>query len=127
MILVSERKAIAEVLTGAGIRTVAHVPTRPEPPIAFVVPGSPYLEGGDTFGQKTLRLDMWIVAGQGDNDSLSDALDALIVTALAALEADDLTVENVSQPIAWQPSTGGEYLVAVIGIRTEISTPTPSA
>lgn len=119
----AERTAVADTLTAADFAAVDHVPARPIPPLAMVVPGSPYLEGGDTFGGKTMRLDVWIIAGQGDTAALSDALDDQIVRAVAALEADDLHVENVSQPIQWQPASGSTYLVAIIGVRLDVHPP----
>ena len=120
-----ERTEVATLLGGAGFTAFDHVPSRPIPPFAMVVPGSPYLEGGDTFGGKTLRFDVWVIAGQGDTSALSDALDDQIVTAIAALEADDLHVESVSQPIEWKPSTGGTFLATVIGTALEVTPPTP--
>ncbi len=122
--LKAERQTIADLLSASDITATAHVPARPVAPLAMVLPGSPYLEGGDTFGAKTLRLDVWLVlSAQGDNEALSDAIDERVEAAVAALEADDLAVENVGQPIEWRPEGGAAFLVVIIAIRTEINYP----
>lgn len=123
MNLAEERQAVAELLTAGGVRAVAHVPSKPTPPLAMVVPGSPYLSAAETFGgSKALRLDVWLVIGTATgNAALTDALDAEIVKALAILEADEWLIEDV-QIDQWQPAASAiEYPVAIIGIRTTIT------
>lgn len=121
--LKAERAAVAELLTAGGITGLDHVPANPVAPVALVVPGSPYLEGGDTFGEKTIRFDVWIIAGRGDNAGLSDALDDLIGTAVTTLEAEDVHVESVGQPITYQPANGAAYLAAILSTRLDVRPP----
>lgn len=122
MNLKAERSAMAAALTRAEFTAFDHVPARPVGPFAMVVPGSPYFEDGDTFGTGTVRLDVWIVAGQGDTAALADALDEQIDRAVNALAADEYHVETVGQPIEWRPSSGGVHLVAILTTRTTITT-----
>ncbi|MBZ4485965.1 hypothetical protein LQ938_09700 [Microbacterium sp. cx-55] len=123
MNLKAEREAIATTLAaGSGLTAFAFVPANPIPPLAMVLPGSPYLEGGDVYGSKTLRADVWLVLpGLGDNQTQSDSLDTHIEAAVAALEDDDLAIENVGQPIEWKPDAGGMHLVSIISISTQIA------
>lgn len=120
MNLAAERKAVADLLTAGGVRAVAYVPTKPTPPLAMVVPGSPYLSAAEDFGgSRTLRLDVWLVIGAAaDNAKLSDAVDQRISDALAILE-DEWLLDDV-QVDQWETADGSKYLVAIIGIRSDI-------
>ena len=123
MSLRDERTAVAESLTAAGLRGVDHVPGRITPPIAMVVPGSPYLESsGQPFGSKTLRLDVWLVVGAGDNAVIANRLDEHIAIAVEALEDADWLIENVAQPFPYAPQ-GGEFLTSIVSIRGYINNP----
>ncbi|MGF6821180.1 hypothetical protein M2317_000066 [Microbacterium sp. ZKA21] len=122
MNLAEERKAVADLLNAGGVRAATHVPSDPKPPLAMVVPGSPYLAAADTFGgSRTLRLDVWLVAGTATNNAaLTDTLDARIAEAIAILDADEWLLEDV-QIDQWEPASGGKFPVAILGIQTTIT------
>ncbi|MFJ2544391.1 hypothetical protein [Microbacterium sp. NPDC087589] len=122
MNLTEERQAVADLLTAGGIRAITHVPGKVTPPFAMTLPGSPYLSAAETFGgSKTFRLDVWLVEGVATgNAALAEAMDARIAQTLSILEADEWLVEDV-QIDQWEPSAGGKFPVAIIGIRTTIT------
>jgi len=123
--ITAEREAVAALIARDDRPAVAFVPAPVSPPLAMVLPGSPYLEGGETFGSKTLRIDVWLVyPGATDNAATGSALDTEITRTVAALEADDIFVESVEAPALWQPNSGGSFLYTVISARLEISSPT---
>ena len=122
--LKDERTDVAQMLAAAGLTAYAAVPDRVVPPLAMVVPGSPYLEDGQTIGAKRLHLDIWLIPGNGENEAITDALDEQIMQAVTVLEAHDITVENVSQPIQWSPNSGGQFLTSVVSCSYEAIPPT---
>lgn len=121
MTLSAEREALKATLSAADIQAFAAVPARLTPPAAVIVPGSPYIEQGDTFGAAALRFNVWLAAPGGDIGE--DTLDGLIDTAIATLAADDWVIEGVSQPFDWSHQ-GGNHLTSIISIRGEIPFPT---
>ncbi|GAA3022160.1 hypothetical protein [Microbacterium dextranolyticum] len=125
--LTAERQEVADLLTAAGITGTISVPSAPRGTVAMVLPGDPYLGPGELFGERALRLDIWIIAGQGDNAALSDSLDDLIATAVTALESDEIAVESVAQPITWAPASGSSFLVTIISARVLVRPPAPTS
>ncbi|TGY35040.1 hypothetical protein E5344_12200 [Microbacterium laevaniformans] len=121
--LTDERQEVADLLTEAGFSGTVHVPSVPLPPLAMVLPGSPYLDEGELFGERAMRLDIWVVAGQGDTPSLADGLDEQIAGIVQTLEGDGITVESVAQPITWKPANGSENLVSIISVRLLVRPP----
>lgn len=118
MNLKAEREALKATLTGADVHTFAKVPGRFTPPVAIVVPGSPYVEQGDTFGTSALRFDVWLAAPSGE--LAEDTLDDLIDTATGALTGESWDIETVTQPFDWSPTSGGNHLASIISIRGQI-------
>lgn len=114
--LTRERQWVADVLTDAGIPATPHVPARPNPPVAMVLPGNPYIEPGDTFDTRRLHLVVQIVVGSADNAAVTVALDGYVATALDALDAALVNVEQVGGAFPWRPKAGGEFLVVPIDI-----------
>lgn len=124
--LTDERQEIADLLTEAGFAATVHVPSVPLPPFAMVLPGSPYLDEGELFGERAMRLDIWIVAGQGDTPSLADGLDEQIAGIVQTLEGEEITVESVAQPTTWQPANGSTNLVSILSVRLLVRPPAPT-
>lgn len=112
--LADVRSAVNLTLSAAGLASYAHPEEVTDLPCAFVGPGDPYLSGeGAAFGAWNVNIVVVVVAGPGDNQAQADQVDALLLQALAALEAADHAVASVDSPgrIALQ---GGSYLAAVI-------------
>lgn len=119
--LTDTRDRLKTALAEAGLTAHVTVPERVTPPLAFVAPGEPYLTPeGATFGGEILRHEIVVVARAGVNDKKAADLDALIVTAVDALQTvEDQVVEEVSRP--GQISLGGQaFLATTIHVKTEI-------
>lgn len=124
--LKAKRQSVAELLTAAGFRAMAHVPSNPEAGIAFVVPGEPYLEPADAFGERVLRFDVWLVIGSpaDENAAIADATDTRLEDAIEAIDASDDWYVDDAQLRTWAPGgdTGPRFVVAVLGIRGDLTT-----
>ncbi|MDQ0645662.1 hypothetical protein [Microbacterium murale] len=122
MSLAAERKAVAALLTAGGIRTAAHVPSDPKPPLAMVTPGTPYLATRDDYtGDRVARFDIWLVIGTAiSNTALADAMDERISEVLAILDGSDWLVYEVSAD-QWEPAGGSKFAVAIISISNTIT------
>lgn len=92
------RQELVDSLAGLDLNLYTHIPGRMALPGAFVMAGSPYIEQGQTFGERTVRYEVIVCTQQGDNASETSELDELIEAAQAALEADGWLIELVSQP-----------------------------
>lgn len=112
--LQTAREAMAGLLE-AGIAAQAHpfMPGRIVPPAVIVLPGSPYLGAGDTFGTFELRLEVVVVAAAKVNETAANTLDGLILDAVVELTNADVSVVEVSEPWALT-SSNAEYLAATI-------------
>jgi len=114
------RKELADSLSGLPLNTYTHIPGRLALPAAFVMAGSPYIEQGQTFGEKLVRFQVVLATQTGDNQSETSALDELIEAAQAALEVDEWVVELVSAPYA-QSSNNAEFLATEITVTTLVT------
>lgn len=92
------RTAVADALAPLGLNTYTHLPGRAALPCAMVIAGSPYIEQGQTFGERLFRFGVLVASQTGENNSETSALDELIEAAVAALESDGWLVEQVAQP-----------------------------
>ncbi|GMA34739.1 hypothetical protein [Demequina litorisediminis] len=116
MTLKAEREAIATALTDAGLRGWAWVPEAPVAPCAIVQPGSPYLSTEDEpFGSYKTRHLVSILAPVGTNEKVTDDLDALIETAMGALN-----VVEVSEPFGLTVNTA-QYLAVNLTISGSVT------
>ena len=119
-----ELAAARETLRAAvAAQDIAAWATKPDvftPPGAFVMPSDPYVSTDDTvFGTERARFDIVLVCSPGVNDMRADELDGLIEKALAAVDAADYHLRQVSQP--GQISIGGQpHVGAVVECDTEI-------
>lgn len=107
------RGEVADAVTGT--TTYDHVPGRPLVPCAFVLPGSPYIEAGETFGESLVRFELVLLTHPSLNSVETDALDLLIEKSCAELIAAGWPVELVSQPRI-QEINGGEVLATGINV-----------
>jgi hypothetical protein len=109
--------------TVTGITTYDHVPARVNLPAAFVLPGQPYIEAGETFGEKTVRFGLVLLTHPTLNQIETDDLDALIETTQHALDAAGWRVESVQQP-AIQDLNGSDVLATEITVAALATFPT---
>ena len=96
--LLELRQDIAGALASLDLNVYTHIPARMALPGAFLAAGNPYIEQGQTFGERLVRFEVAIASQTGDNLSETEALDRLIESAQALLDAAGWTVEEVSQP-----------------------------
>lgn len=71
-------------------------PNRPDVPCLIVVPGQPYIAGGQTFGSYDVRVEVLILVGHADYPIALEDLNSLIETVLA--NTVDWALINVEQP-----------------------------
>lgn len=93
-----QRQDLADVLTRAGFTVVDHIPEQIRPPVALIAAGSPFVEGGDTFGAFTIRFTVIAVCSQGTNSAATQDLDRYVATALVAVDNASWSLERVDQP-----------------------------
>lgn len=83
------RKDTAAKLAGLSVPVLPSIPEQLPPPCAFLSPGSPYVETnfeGKNFGESLVNFELTLVVDAGGNDVQSDALDDLLVEALAVID-----------------------------------------
>lgn len=111
------RSIIKDVVETSGVPVAAAMPDRFTPPIAILIPGSPYISEGDTFGSFTVRHEVVVLAGQGENASTVNSLGTLVERAVHSVVEDDLLfLDEVSQPALFS-HRGAEYLSCVLSVR----------
>jgi hypothetical protein len=114
------RQELVDALSPLDLNTYTHIPGRLALPAAFVMAGSPYIEQGQTFGERLVRFQVVLATQTADNQSETSALDELIEGAQAALVAEEWVVELVSQPYA-QTANNAEFLATEITVTTLVT------
>ena len=109
------RGELVTAMEGAGLRGLAHMQGRFTPPVFFVIPGSPYLVRGDTFGHFTYRFTVVLVSQARTAEFSTKQLDQMIADAGLALHASRFNLEAVDEP-AGITLNGTEYLAALVGV-----------
>lgn len=117
--LATLRRQIQDALTQAGMTVEDHLPERMSPPLAIIAAGSPYLEGGTTFGSYTARFTVVLVCPAGTNATVTKALDASVTQAVVVLDGADFGLERVDQPTMLQHG-GGNYLSTTLDVRRDV-------
>lgn len=112
-VLTAVRAELADTLAPLGVNTYTHLPGRAALPSAIVLAGSPYLEQGQTFGERLVRHELWISAAKGDNQSETSHLDDLLDAAVVALETDGWLVEQISQPFEFEINNGSALTASI--------------
>lgn len=105
-----------------GITTYDHVPAAVQLPAAFVMAGAPYIEAGQAFGDKHVRLLLVLLTSPATNPAETDWLDDRIETVQQQLTAEGWTVERVEQP-QLQELNGSEVLATQIVVGTDVTFP----
>lgn len=106
-------------LSGFSIDVLDAVPEKIVPPIAFVGPGSPYVEGnfqGMMFGESKVNLTLTLVVAADGNAERATALDDLIVEAVDFINSqNDLFIDDVDRPAA-VTLNGQRYLGCLVNL-----------
>jgi len=118
-VLTDFRTSITSALKGAGVQAFEFLPERINPPAAVVLPGSPYVEAGDTFGTHKVTFTVSLIAGNGTNDAATAALDGLIQTAVLALW--DVADTTEASGLYAYSSNGAQYLAVDLTVTDIIS------
>lgn len=92
------REAFAALVSEAtGLRKYAHVPEAVTESSVIVVPDSPYLTPGPTFGAMTVRLAAVLAVLLRDNETATDRLDTAVEEAFISLLNSGWTVADISE------------------------------
>ena len=77
-----------------------HIPANPVFPSVIIAPDDPFIGSGDTYTQRVLYLDIWVVAAPTpDNKALQENLYKNAAKAITALEDLDAVIfDEVGQP-----------------------------
>lgn len=120
--MTGELKQIRSELAGqlTGINAYDHVPARALLPAGFVLPGSPYIQAGETFGERLVTLGVVLVTSPSLNSIETDALDLLIESTWADLEAAGWQVVSVEQP-GIQDLNGAEVFATEITVTASVT------
>lgn len=119
-VIATTRGDIADTVeTATTIRAFTYPPERIQPPCAVVMPGSPYIEDGDTFGSFTARYTIDLIMGTAANSITTNGLDAQIENALVGLTNAGYSIETISQPYSMD-ANNATYLAATITVKTNI-------
>lgn len=108
------RGEIADAVTD--VTTYDHVPDRPNLPCAFVLPGSPYIEAGETFGENLVRFELVYLTHPSLNSQETDDLDRRILQFRRELHAAGWNPETVTQPRIEDAANGAEVLATGITV-----------
>lgn len=119
MSLAALREDVRKSLEDLDVYTYNHLPGSASMPSAIVLAGAPYLEADQTYGSWVIRLEVWLSAAKGNNDSETHQVDELITQAIDAIESydspltDGWVVEGVSQPFEFTNGTGSAFTAAL--------------
>lgn len=97
-----------------------HVPAKALLPSGFVLPGSPYVQAGETFGERLVTLGVVLVTSPSLNSIETDALDLMIERAWTDLEAAGWQVVGVDQPTS-QDLNGVEVFATEITVTASVT------
>lgn len=110
------RQDVANVVTAStSLPGYAFFPGRLIVPSAVVMPGSPYLESGSTFGTLTARFTVEVVMGTANNEVTASGLDDQVTDAVVGFINAGYSVESVSAPYALE-ANAQQYLASTITV-----------
>lgn len=113
------RKEVVDALNDGGIVAVHFVEEVNNPPIALVVPDSPYLDQVETaFGEWNVNLSVVLAAASGTNETVTFDVDELIEKAIGILKEAGWDVTEVSQP-GTVTVNGSPFVGAVLTLQTQ--------
>lgn len=105
--LTETREEFAALVADAtGLRKYAFVPEKVTESAVIVVPESPYLTPGPTFGKVTVRFAAVLALLIRDNETTTNRLDTAVENAYIAVLNSGWTVDDISDPVT--ATFGGE-------------------
>ena len=113
------RQDLADSLSGVVASVYSTVPESPIPPLAAILPDSPYLESrliGSTIRVKVNFIISAAVANL-NNAAALDNLEQLIISILAAMPSG-YSVGDVNRPTVASLANGSTLLIADISVST---------
>ena len=114
------RQEVADIVTDATtIPAFPFFPGRLIVPSAVVMPGSPYVESGLTFGSLQIRYQVELVMGTANNEVTASGLDAQIQNAIVGFINAGYSVEGASAPYALE-ANGQQYLASTITVTNSL-------
>lgn len=119
--LTDTRAELAQLATAAaGMPVTAHLGPKLTPPGGFVIPGSPYLTKGSTFGAFLIRLEVHLAVGAVNNETATQKLDPALEELIVAAATAGWGIEDASQPYALKRADGAQFLAAGITVTKTI-------
>ena len=110
---------LAELLSDEEVPAFDYIPERFTPAAVLVLPGTPYVEPGETFGEHQANFEIWLVAPQGTNKVVTDFLNNSLQKNIPVLLENGYAVEGVDEPFIFQPGNA-QYLTVVLRVSTAI-------
>lgn len=97
-----------------------YIPERLIAPCVIVVPGSPWVTSGATFGTFAVSFDVDIVVQTAANTTRTKDLTDRVEEAIVTLVNDGYGVNDIAQPSVYE-SNGSQYMSATIQVTTTIT------
>jgi len=117
-----QQKALADLLTDAGLVTSPQVPEVKTTPLRYVLTSDPWIASGQTLGSWRARFRVVCVTGKGTNAAQMTELGDMVRAVIRELKGSRFVVEAaaVDEPAVMTTPTG-QTLGAAINISTALS------
>lgn len=113
------KQEIADLVSDI-VTTHPYLPERFNPNVAFVTPGSPYLQSGLTYGKFLAKFNIDVVIAPQSNEETTKELDSMVNSVVALLLQEGYAVNQVGQPYPLE-SQNTTFLAITIEIETLVS------
>jgi hypothetical protein len=107
-------------LVSSVVPTHPYLPERFNPNVAFVTPGSPYLQSGLTYGKFLAKFNIDVVIAPQSNEEATKALDEIVNDIVTLLLSEGYGINQVGQPYPLE-SQNTTFLAITIEIETLVS------
>jgi len=97
-----------------------YIPERLIAPCVIVVPGSPWVTSGPTFGTFSVTFDVDVVVQTATNTTKTKDLTDRIEEAIIRLVNEGYSIAEVAQPSIYE-SNGAPYMSTTLQVTTNIS------
>lgn len=97
-----------------------YIPERLIAPCVIVVPGSPWVTSGNTFGTFAVTFDVDVIVQTAANTTKTKDLTDRVEEAVITLVNDGYSVNEVAQPSVYE-SNNAAYMSSTLQVTTNIS------